>query len=99
MQERHTTIIQRIERMECCFDTVAAAFYASPDTVFEDGPVKELLEELLRYYEGGEWLADYTYDESGALPSDLKRGVLSEDGVYLLLADIEQERISRSGEA
>ena len=34
----------------------------------------------------------YMLDEAGLLPKDLKRGVLSEDGVYHLLADLEKEQ-------
>ena len=44
---------------------------------------------LKEYYESGLWLSDYEADERGELPADLKRGVLSEDGLYNLLNDIE----------
>ncbi len=40
---------------------------------------------LTDYYEGGLWLEDFEADEAGELPPELKRGVLSEDGVYDLL--------------
>ena len=43
------------------------------------------LEELAAYYDGGDWLSDFTADEAGLLPEDLKRGVLSEDGLFDLL--------------
>ena len=33
---------------------------------------------------------DYEADEAGQIPTDLKRGVLSEDGLYNLLHDAEQ---------
>ena len=46
----------------------------------------KLLEE---YYTSGDWRTDYEADEAGELPADLKRGVLSQDGVYDLLADYE----------
>ena len=46
-------------------------------------------EALKEYYESGLWLSDYEADERGELPSDLKRGVLSQDGLYNLLNDIE----------
>jgi len=36
--------------------------------------------------DSGQWLADYELDEAGGLPPDLKRGVLSEDGLYNLLS-------------
>ena len=37
---------------------------------------------LSEYYEDPDWKADFALDEEGALPVDLKRGVLSEDGIY-----------------
>ena len=45
----------------------------------------ELLRELSAYYTGPEWKEDFAADEAGQLPADLKRGVLSEDGIYNLL--------------
>ena len=65
--------IRRIQRMEEIFDAVQAN---------HDHPS---LRELVRYYEGGQWQKDYELDEQGLLPQDLKRGVLSQDGVYNLL--------------
>ena len=41
--------------------------------------------ELREYYENGQWLLDYEADERGELPGDLKRGVLSQDGLWDLL--------------
>ena len=32
-----------------------------------------------------EWKEDFEADEKGKLPKDLKRGVLSEDGIYNML--------------
>ena len=40
------------------------------------------LEELETYYSSKEWKQDFEDDEDGKLPSDLKRGVLSEDGLF-----------------
>ncbi|MBP5207200.1 MAG: alpha/beta fold hydrolase [Clostridia bacterium] len=37
------------------------------------------------YYGGDEWRRDFEDDEAGLLPGDLRRGVLSEDGLYDLL--------------
>ena len=41
---------------------------------------------LDEYYTSGEWREDYEADEAGLLPKDMKRGVLSQDGVYDLLS-------------
>ena len=45
----------------------------------------ELLRELENYYGSEVWKQDYADDEAGLLPRDLKRGVLSEDGIYNML--------------
>ena len=65
--------IRRIRRMEEIFDALQA------------DPGHPSLGELVRYYEGGQWLRDYELDEQGLLSKNLKRGVLSQDGVYNLL--------------
>jgi hypothetical protein len=36
------------------------------------------------------WKQDFAADEAGKLPSDLKRGVLSEDGIWNLLSDYRE---------
>ena len=41
--------------------------------------------ELREYYENGQWRRDYEADERGELPATLKRGVLSQDGLWDLL--------------
>jgi hypothetical protein len=46
--------------------------------------------------DSGEWKEDYEADEAGKLPSELKRGVLSQDGLYNLLQDAD--RIVRSAQ-
>ena len=75
--------ILRVQRMEQCFDALMADWQADPPKVDE-----ERLKLLLGYYEGGQWLLDYELDERGGFPPHLKRGVLSEDGVYNFLTEV-----------
>ena len=63
--------IERIRHMESLYDIA-----------LRTGLVPRALRE---YYENGQWLRDYESDERGELPSDLKRGVLSQDGLWNLL--------------
>ena len=49
--------------------------------------VKEDVAELSKYYGSELWKQDFAADEAGDLPPDLKRGVLSEDGIWNLLSD------------
>ena len=53
------------------------------------GPLRERMKDLEDYYGSAEWRQDFEDDEAGLLPEDLKRGVLSEDGIYNL---VEQYR-------
>jgi len=54
--------------------------------------VQERMGELIRYYESPQWMADFEADNAGLIPKDLKRGVLSEDGVYNLLEELQELR-------
>ena len=75
--------IERIRRMEECFDALRRALQTERPVI-----PAEPLRELTEYYDGGQWLRDYELDERGLLPEGLRRGVLSEDGVYDLLDEI-----------
>ncbi len=74
--------IERVERYERLFDEVTAQ------------PDPEKLAELDAYYTSGLWRDDYEADERGELPPDLKRGVLSQDGLYDLLEEKHDSRLS-----
>ena len=52
----------------------------------ESGSVDQL-KALSEYYSSDTWKRDFAADEAGLLPKDLKRGVLSEDGIYALLEE------------
>ena len=81
--------IDRIRQMEACLDALQAAAEKNPAAIRENPELQELLRMLTEYYDGGQWLRDFSLDEAGLLPRDLKRGVLSEDAVYNLLAGLE----------
>ena len=82
--------VERIQTMEQSFDMLQKAEGENPDTLRENAELREMLRLLRRYYEGGQWLRDYELDEQGLLPRDLKRGVLSQDGVYDFLERMEK---------
>ena len=48
---------------------------------------QQAIAALSDYYGSDEWKQDFADDEAGLLPADMKRGVLSEDGIWNLLAD------------
>ena len=54
--------------------------------------VRKDIATLREYEESGLWLQDYEADERGELPRDLKRGVLSQDGLDELFEDARSGR-------
>ena len=81
--------LNRIRQMEACLDTLLAAAEQRPAAIREEPELLKLLGLLTEYYDGGQWLQDFALDETGLLPPELKRGVLSEDAVYNFLAGLE----------
>ena len=79
--------------MESIFVRLLEAFSGNPASFRHDASLQSDLQKLLDYYENGQWLADYALDEQGLLPDSLRRGVLSEDGVYDFLADLKSENL------
>lgn len=81
------TQLERITHYEEILDKINAAV-SDLDRVLETfDAVQPLVRELDDYYGSDDWRQDYADDEAGKLPADLKRGVLSEDGVYDALTD------------
>ena len=93
--------VHRIEEMEERYDRVRAAMEkggkALPEGSAEaccgsvQAACRDDLEALREYYGSGQWLRDYEADEKGQLPAGLKRGVLSQDGLWDLLAAASPE--------
>lgn len=85
-------LITRVRAMEEDFDAVAGAVRALEDAVCGFEGVADRVQRLSEYMDSGQWRLDFEADEAGCLPSDLPRGVLSEDGLYNLLEDVEAQR-------
>ena len=73
--------------MEQLFDFSSEAIKEHPMPLDKYEEAKKAIVSLSDYYNSKEWRQDYEADEAGLLPKDLKRGVLSEDGVWNLLSD------------
>lgn len=83
----NTEVIARIQQMEQYMDELSKAVKNSPASIKEDAEFRRKVEILAEYMDSGQWLKDYEADERGELPADLKRGVLSQDGLYNLLEE------------
>ena len=77
--------IERIKWMEQRFNNALAAI--KDESAASSKAIKEDVAELSKYYGSELWKLDFAADEAGNLPPDLKRGVLSEDGIWNLLSD------------
>lgn len=86
--------ISRIMKMESYFDRLQEALATDERAIEKNESLKECFQTLLCYYESPEWMNDYKLDEKGLFPSDLKRGILSEDGLWNFLCMVEGRDIS-----
>ena len=77
--------IERIKEMELIMDRVTKVMGELESKLSEFEALQPDIQRLEKYYTGKAWKSDFKLDEEGKLPTDLKRGVLSEDGVYDLL--------------
>jgi hypothetical protein len=79
--------IERIKQMELRMRRAAKAVMELSVALDNYEVAQEDIEALEDYYGSEEWKRDFADDEAGLLPKDLKRGVLSEDGIWNLLSD------------
>ena len=82
--------IKRIRQMELRMERAAKAVMELSTALENYEAVQEDIAALDQYYGSEEWKQDYADDEAGLLPADLKRGVLSEDGIWNLLEDVRE---------
>jgi len=80
--------IERITHMEQILDEATEAVSSLSEALGKYSAVQDKLQELISYYISEQWRKDFDDDSAGKIPSNLKRGVLSEDAVYNLLADV-----------
>ena len=79
--------IERIKQMEERLNRVSDAVKRMSEALEAYESIKDDLNALNEYYGSEEWKQDLADDEAGLLPNDLKRGVLSEDGIWDVLSE------------
>jgi len=84
--KNYTINIQRIIRMERLYCQVLQLKSKHPRTLAEQRAMRQSLAVLASYYSSREWKEDFAADEAGLFPRSLKRGILSEDGLWNLLS-------------
>ena len=85
-----TKQIERIKLMEQHLDRASQAVMQLSTALDDYAAAQKGISELSAYYSSKDWKQDFADDEQGLLPSDLKRGVLSEDAIWNLLSDCNE---------
>ncbi|WP_208890858.1 DUF4298 domain-containing protein [Polaribacter sejongensis] len=80
-------IIDRITKMENILDELTMVVEESDKAMNELVGSLKNLNTLKKYYES-QYMKDVMADKINEVPQDLKRGVLSEDAVHMLLTDL-----------
>lgn len=75
------------QKKSLCMDTDRITRIQKMEELYDH--VKMAADILTEYVESGLWLEDYEADERGEIPQDLKRGVLSQDGLDNLFDTID----------
>ena len=81
---------ERIREMEQHLDRASSAVMELSAALDKYVEAQEAIAALTEYYGSDDWKQDYADDEAGRLPKGLKCGVLSEDGIWNLLADNQE---------
>ncbi|MBO4571618.1 MAG: DUF4298 domain-containing protein [Bacteroidales bacterium] len=89
MRKKLPEAVLRVKDMEQRFDIVYSGIALLGTAVNGYEEYREDIEVLKAYMESGQWKKDFEADEAGAFPESLKRGVLSEDGLYSLLEEAD----------
>ena len=84
------TRIERITNMESLFDKSEEVVKRLEAALKDFTELGHDIAKLEAYYNSPQWRKDFEADEAGKLPKDLKRGVLSEDGLWNLLGDYQR---------
>ena len=89
--------IARIRQMERHLNAATTAVKRLDTALDKWEAVQEAIAALKGYCGSDQWRQDFADDEAGLLPDGLKRGVLSEDGIWDLLNDVNElnQRLKR----
>ena len=82
--------IERIRQMELRMERAAKAVMELSAALDNYESVQEDIAALEQYYGSEAWKQDFADDEAELLPEELKRGVLSEVGIWNLLSDASE---------
>ena len=87
---KQESLLSRVREMEERYDRLTRVITSMEDALAAYARVRPDLDALQEYLDSGQWKADFEADEAGEIPAGVKRGVLSEDGLYDLLEQADQ---------
>ena len=98
-KERILRAVRRISEMEAILDEALRRLDKAEEEPEALLTYQLEIKKLDEYYSSQDWKDDYAMDDEGLLPKELKRGVLSEDGIWNLLTDCKElkERMRELG--
>lgn len=79
------SVPQHIYQMETILDTAQQKMDALEQMVADFKDYQAKIQELEAYYTSQQWKDDFAMEEEGKCSRSLKKGVLSEDGIYNML--------------
>ena len=82
MMDKVENAIKRITEMESILDEALRRMDNAEEALQGLLEYQTEIKKLDEYYSSQDWKDDFALDEEGFLPKDLRRGVLSEDGIY-----------------
>ena len=85
MSKESRNVPQRIYEMEDILDQAIRKMDELEEKMAEYEAFQPEIRKLEAYYTSPQWKEDFAADEAGAYPESLKRGVLSEDGIWNVL--------------
>ena len=98
MSKENISVPQRINEMEDILDQAIRKMNALEEKMAEYEAFQPEIRKLEAYYTSPQWKEDFAADEAGEYPESLKRGVLSEDGIWNVLERNKELRERIGGE-
>ena len=78
-------ILKQIYEMEGILDEAVRKMDALEEGISDYQEFQSEIRKLEEYYTSQQWKDAFAMDEKGEFPENMKRGVLSEDGIYNVL--------------
>ena len=79
----------RINRMSEAFDRLSRVSAILGEKAEELETIASDVDYLKEYVVSGQWIQDFEADENGEIGPGVNRSVLSEDGLYNLMSDLD----------